>query len=148
MPDKRIFIDSNIPMYAHGAEHPLKIPCIEVLARLAKGDILGVTSVEVVQEIVHRYLSLGRRQQAHQVAEDFVTIVPDVLPVTSANMRLVLSYIGQFPTLSTRDLLHVAVMVGNDLATIISVDSDFDRVPLIKRVDPRQLIDEQRALLV
>jgi predicted nucleic acid-binding protein len=131
------FIDSNIPMYARGAEHPLKAPCIAVLAQITSGKMAAVTSVEVIQEIVHRYSLIGRRQQARPSADDFLLIVPTVLPVTAADMRLMLTYLGEFPRLSPRDLLHVAVMVNNGIQSIISADTDFDQVPHIKRVDPR-----------
>ena len=134
------FIDSNIPMYARGADHPLKGPCLAVLGQISRSQVSGVTSVEVIQEIVHRYIMIGRRQYVRQVVGDFLTIVPDVLPITPDDMRLLLAYAEQFPRLSARDLLHVAVMVNNNVHTIISADADFDQVPLIRRLDPRAFV--------
>lgn len=131
------FIDSNIPMYGRGADHPLKAPCLAVLGQISRGHVSGVTSVEVIQEIVHRYIMIGRRQYARQVVADFLTIVPDVLPITPDDMSLLLTYTEQYPRLSARDLLHVAVMVNHDVHTIISADADFDQVSLIRRLDPR-----------
>jgi uncharacterized protein len=95
----RLFIDANIPMYARGAEHPLKAPCLAVLSQLASGSLTGVTSVEVIQEIVYRYTQIGRRQRARPMIEDFLTFVPDVLSVTPDDMRLMLDYVDRFPTL-------------------------------------------------
>jgi hypothetical protein len=134
------FIDSNIPMYARGAEHPLKAPCVAVLSQLARGQVAGIVSVEVIQEIVHRYTSIGRRDLAQQVVDRFLVVVPAVLPVTPADMRLMLTYLAEFPGLSARDLLHVAVMVNNGIQAIISTDTDFDRVPHITRLDPRSFM--------
>jgi predicted nucleic acid-binding protein len=65
MPPERYFIDSNIPMYVHGREHPLKAPCIQTLRRIANEALPCVTSVEVVQEIVHRYIHVGRRHETY-----------------------------------------------------------------------------------
>ena len=136
MASSSVFIDSNVPMYARGSEHPLKAPCLAVLGQIARGQVSALTSVEVIQEIVHRYIMIGRRQYVRQVVADFLTIVPDVLPITPDDMRLLLVYTEQFPRLSARDLLHVAVMVNNGIHTIISADADFDQVPLIQRLDP------------
>jgi predicted nucleic acid-binding protein len=131
------FIDSNIPMYADGSDHPLKAPCLAVLSLVSSKRIAAVTSVETIQEILHRYTLIGRRGHVRQVIDDFLTIVPDVLPVTPADMRLLLSYIEQFPRLSARDLLHVAVMTNNGVTSIVSADTDFDTIPHITRIDPR-----------
>ena len=58
------FVDANIPMYAVGAEHPLKAPCVHLLEAVAKREMRAVIDVEVLQEILHRYTSLGRREEA------------------------------------------------------------------------------------
>jgi hypothetical protein len=57
--DPTYFIDANIPMYAAGAEHPLKRPCIAILEAIAHDELAAVTNVEVVQEILYRYSALG-----------------------------------------------------------------------------------------
>jgi predicted nucleic acid-binding protein len=126
-------------MYADGSDHPLKAPCLAVLSLVANRRVAAVTSVETIQEILHRYTLVGRRSHVRQVIDDFLTIVPDLLPVTPTDIRLLLTYIERFPPLSARDLLHVAVMTNNGLTSIISADTDFDRVPHITRVDPRNL---------
>ncbi|HEY3080095.1 MAG TPA: hypothetical protein VGM69_09330 [Chloroflexota bacterium] len=44
--DERYFIDANVPMYAVGADHPLKRPCLAVLRAVARGDLLAVSDAE------------------------------------------------------------------------------------------------------
>jgi predicted nucleic acid-binding protein len=42
-------------MYAGGAAHSLRGPCLEILDPLATGRLDAVTSEEVIQEIFHRF---------------------------------------------------------------------------------------------
>jgi len=135
--DNRIhFVDANIPMYAVGAQHPLKQPCLTLLEAIAKDDLIAVTNVEVLQEILHRYTALGQRARAVEVAELFLRVVPQVLPVTLQDFRLAMELHGRHATIQARDSLHVAVMQQNGISRIISADRHFDSIPGITRLDP------------
>lgn len=131
-----VFLDANIPMYAVGREHPYRGPFLRVLQRVLEGHLEAVTNTEVHQEILYRYLSLGMGEQARDVSERFQTLVPRVLPVTMPDIVRARDLSAQYPSLQVRDLLHVAVMLNNSIATIISVDRDFDQVTEIRRLDP------------
>ena len=53
-----IFVDSNIPMYLVGADHPHKGASRSLLERaIADGEVL-VTDADVLQEILHRYVAI------------------------------------------------------------------------------------------
>ena len=52
-----ILIDSNIPMYLVGADHPHKIDAQRLLERCIADRVRLVTDVEVLQEILHRYIA-------------------------------------------------------------------------------------------
>jgi predicted nucleic acid-binding protein len=54
----KVFIDSNIPMYVAGRDHPLREPARRFLARVRAGEVEGCTSTEVLQEILYRYAAL------------------------------------------------------------------------------------------
>src|SRR5688572_30589515 len=70
-----IFVDSNLPMYLVGAEHPHKADSQRLLeSAIAAGERL-VTDAEVFQEILHRYVAIKRRdaiQPAFDVLNDLV----------------------------------------------------------------------------
>ena len=56
-----ILVDSNVPMYLVGAAHPHKVDAQRLLERcIADGERL-VTDAEVLQEILHRYVAIDRR---------------------------------------------------------------------------------------
>src|SRR5579872_3856152 len=56
-----IFIDANVPMYLVGAAHPHKLEAARLLERAAAAGERLVTDVEVMQEILHRYVAIDRR---------------------------------------------------------------------------------------
>ena len=56
-----ILIDSNIPMYLVGAPHPHKTDAQRLLERCITQEERLVTDAEVLQEILHRYVAIRRR---------------------------------------------------------------------------------------
>lgn len=134
-----LFIDTAVVMYAVGSEHPLRDPCIRIMDRVSAGRLDATTSVEVVQEIVHRYLSIRRADVASRVARRTQDIFAPVLPISHALMRRVPDLVARYPTLSARDLVHVATCVHEGIAEIVSPDRSFDQVAEVRRIDPVDL---------
>jgi len=132
----RVFIDANVPMYAAGAEHPLKHPSLQVLEAAATGKIAAVTNAEIIQEIMHRYASLNFREKGLKVAELFLQVTPNVLPVTKKDMIQALTLYQAFPQVQARDTVHAAVMQSNSVTIIITADRHFDQFAGLRRVDP------------
>lgn len=138
-PSEQVLLDSNVPMYAAGREHAYRRPCQRILERVLADDLSALTDVQVHQEILHRYLSLGLSEQALQVSEDFQTVVPAILPVTVDDIARSRELSRQYPGLPARDLVHVAIMLNNRIRHIVSADRHFDRVAEIRRIDPAEL---------
>ncbi len=130
------FVDSNVPMYAAGDEHPMKAPCLAFLQIVARGEVQAVTSVEVLQELLHRYTAMGKRRRAVDVAKTFMDVVPDVLPVARDDIAAAFELHLQHPALPTRDVMHLATMSRYGLKIIVTADQHFDGVDGIRRVDP------------
>jgi predicted nucleic acid-binding protein len=129
-----ILIDSNIPMYLVGADHPNKEAAGRLLDRLAMAQERLVTDAEVFQEIIHRFSAL-RRPEAIQVAFDALQrVVDEVLSIGMAEVEMAKSIVLATTGLSARDALHIAVMQANDVDRILSFDRGFDRYPGIQRL--------------
>lgn len=135
-----ILVDSNILMYAGGASHPNKGPSIALLESIAKGEVDGVIDAEVLQEILHRYRSIGRWKDGSKVYDLTRKIIPLVFPITVEILDRARALLGKYPKLMARDALHAAVCIGNDVQTICSYDRDFDDVEEIKRTEPPDLL--------
>ena len=76
-----IFIDSNIPMYLVGAEHPNKAAVERKLEVLIRNHDRLVTDVEVPQEILHRYTAIKRRNAIQPAFDALLGIVDEVFPI-------------------------------------------------------------------
>ncbi|MHB8511807.1 MAG: type II toxin-antitoxin system VapC family toxin [Actinomycetota bacterium] len=129
-----IFIDSNVPMYLVGAEHPHKSDAARILDGLvAKGERL-VTDAEVLQEILHRYAAIDRLDAIQPAFNAVIELVDDVISISHETVEeakeILLSRYG----ISARDAIHIAVMKTNEISRIASFDSGFDLVPGIKRI--------------
>jgi uncharacterized protein len=130
----KVFIDSNIPMYVAGREHPNREPSRRFLRRVTEGKVDACSSTEVLQEILYRYASIGRLDLAREVYDLFVEVCPVVLGVTLADTDrardLVCGALGP----SGRDAVHAAVMFNNDVEWIATFDAGFDEIPGIRRM--------------
>ena len=127
-----ILIDSNVPMYLVGGEHPNRERAREVLeVAIAERERL-VTDVEAFQEILHRYVALNRREAIEPAWNALRRVVDEVYPVELPDVDRARALVAT-SRLTARDALHVAVMQRHDVAEIISFDADFDAVPGIRR---------------
>jgi predicted nucleic acid-binding protein len=129
-----IFVDSNIPMYLVGSDHPHKVDAQRALERLASERRRLVTSSEVFQEILHRYLAIDRRDAIEPAFEVLREVLDDVLAVEEGDVFLAKDLLHAYPKLSARDALHAAVMRRGQIAEIVSFDRGFDAVAGIARL--------------
>lgn len=133
-----IFIDSNIPMYLVGTAHPHKIDAQRLLERLVSERRRLVTDAEVLQEILHRYVAIGRRDAIQPAFDALLKVVDQVFPVDRAAVERAKSIVLGHERLSARDAIHVAIMELNRIEEILSFDSGFDGYPGISRLPARQ----------
>jgi predicted nucleic acid-binding protein len=129
-----ILLDSNVPMYLVGAEHPHKVDARRLLERAVAEHRRIVTDAEVLQEILHRYVAIDRRD-AIQPCFDLVSeIVDEVLPVDAAVVSSAREIVLGHPQLTARDAVHLAVMRRHDIGEILSFDRHFDSLPGVVRL--------------
>jgi predicted nucleic acid-binding protein len=130
-----VFLDACIPIYAAGSEHHYKEPCRRILEAVAEREIEAVTDVEVVQEIAYRYHAI-RRPEGVVLAEEFLLLVPEVLPVTRSAIAYSLELLKAYPSVRPRDAIHAAVMVQAGIEIIVTADGHFDIIEEVRRLDP------------
>jgi predicted nucleic acid-binding protein len=129
-----IFVDSNIPMYLVGADHPHKADAQRLLERcVAKRERL-VTDVEVLQEILHRYVAIDRKEAIQPACDAILAVVDEVFSVELVHVLRARDMVLGRVRMSARDALHVAVMEQHRIDTILTFDRGFDRHPGIKRL--------------
>ena len=132
-----ILIDSNIPMYLVGEPHPHKLDAQALLERaLSAGERL-VCDAEVLQEICHRYVAIGRTDAIQPAFDAITRFVDEVLPIDEQIAVAAKDIVLQYDGISSRDAIHVAAMRANGISRIMSFDRGFDSLPGVVRVsDP------------
>lgn len=129
-----IFVDSNIPMYLVGAPHRHKVDAQRLLESVLTSGEKLITDAEVLQEILHRYVAIARRDAIQPAFDALLGVVDEVLPVTAADVDRAKSIVLGKEQLSARDALHAAIMERGKIDRIMSFDSGFDGIPGLIRL--------------
>jgi uncharacterized protein len=129
-----ILVDSNIPMYLVGAPHPHKSDVQRLLEKLVSERQRLVTDAEVLQEILHRYVAINRRDAIQSAFDALLGIVDQVLPIDRADAERAKQIVMGNRHLSARDAVHLAVMEHHGVEQILTFDSGFDGFPGVTRL--------------
>jgi predicted nucleic acid-binding protein len=129
-----ILVDSNIPMYLVGASHPHKSDTQRLLEKVISDRQRLVTDVEVLQELLHRYVAINRREAIQPAFDALLGIVDQVLAVDQGIAERAKGIVLAYRQLSARDALHLAVMEHHGIESILTFDSGFDAFPGITRL--------------
>ena len=129
-----ILVDSNIPMYLVGAPHPHKTDAQRLLEKLVSERRRLVTDAEVLQEILHRYVAINRRDAIQPAFDALRAVTDQVIPVDDDAVERAKEIVLGHPRLSARDAVHLAVMEQQGIEQILSFDSGLDGFPGITRL--------------
>jgi uncharacterized protein len=129
-----ILVDSNIPMYLVGAPHPHRSDAQRWLEKLVSERQRLVTDAEVLQEILHRYAAINRRDAIQPAFDALLGFVDEVLPVNQATALRAKEIVLAYRRLSARDAVHLAVMELHGIDHILTFDSGFDGLPRVRRL--------------
>ena len=142
-PPRLMYVDTSVFMYACGSPSPFKEPCAALLSAGAAGRVSLVTSVETLQEILHRY----QKHQADQRPERRIRGRAGRHSVRCCPLR------SRTSTKPARSATASRQTQGSPPATSCTEPSPgdtasprssapirgFDRIPGLVRVDPRDL---------
>jgi predicted nucleic acid-binding protein len=129
-----ILIDSNIPMYLVGAPHPHKTDAQRWVEKLLSDRQRLVTDAEVLQEILHRYVAINRRDAIQPAFDALLGIVDEVFAVDREVAARAKEIVLGHPRMSARDAVHLGVMEQQGIDRILTFDSGFDGFPGITRL--------------
>ena len=119
-----IFVDSNIFIYAVGRPHPLREEAQNFFLESRKKGSILVTSAEVLQELLHIYLPVGRIETLDAAMELATQGVDRVIPINSETVVHARHLIDSYPGLSARDLLHLSVCHINKIKMLKTFDNN------------------------
>lgn len=134
------FVDANIPIYAAGRDHEYKEPCARIIRAIANNPAHFITDAEVLQELMHHYLRTNRWTTGWEIFRRFETLLQGrIEPTYPEDVSQAARLVGQGNQSSSRDLVHASVMRRCGTSLCISADTDFDRIPGVRRLDPMRL---------
>lgn len=121
-------------MYLVGAPHPHKTDARRWLEELVSGRERLVTDAEVLQEILHRYVSIERRDAVQPAFDALLGVVDEVFSVDRVAVERAREIVLGRKELSARDAVHLALMEIHGIKRILSFDRGFDSFPGITRL--------------
>ena len=104
-----IFVDSNVFIYAVGRSHPLREEAQNFFLLAGEKGIRLATSAEVLQELLHAYLPVGRMVTLDAALELATRGVDRIIPINSETVILARHLADRHPGLTARGLLHLSV---------------------------------------
>lgn len=117
-----IFVDTNVFMYAVGKPHPLRYRARDFFTESAQHLNRLCTSAEVLQELLHAYLPVGRTE----VFEDALALVDragvEVWPLEKEEVLMARQLHAAHPSLRARDLSHLASCRRRGVRQIMTFD--------------------------
>ena len=121
-------------MYLVGAPHAHKSDARRLLEKVVSECQSLVTDAEVLQEILHRYVAIDRRDAIQPAFDALIGIVDQVLAVDRSIAERAKQIVLGYRQLSARDAVHIAVMEQHGIEQIMTFDSGFDGFPGITRL--------------
>ena len=95
-------------MYAVGRKHRLQADARCFFEQAVARHLRILTSAEVMQELLHAYIPVGRVTALDAALELVARSVVEVWPLEAADVELARQLYDQFPELGARDLCHIA----------------------------------------
>ena len=103
------FIDTNVFIYAVGRSHPLREEAQAFFIRARERHQRLVTSAEVLQELLHVYLPVGRMDTLDAALEIATQGIDEIYTIDAETVLHARRLTDQYPGLTARDLLHLSV---------------------------------------
>ena len=121
-----IVLDTTVLAYAVGADHPLQVPC----RRLVRA------TVEVVQEFAHVRARRRDRQDAAELARDYIELLSPLLVVEEPDLREGLRLFEDSAGIGAFDAVLAAAAHAAGADALVSADAGFSAVANIRHVTP------------
>ena len=131
-----VYIDSNVFFYARILDTQYGEACAKIIETIAKAELKAVASTLVVLEVAN---SLKKYRLADAV-KDEIDAICSLGMMLSAVDDIVIRWAGdiyQKVGISPYDCVHAATMRKLGVTEILSADKDFDKIPAIRRIDPK-----------
>ena len=111
-----ILVDANIPMSLIGDDAGRRRDARRALEDPVAEDEALRSDAEGLEEILHRYVSIDRRDRIGPAFDALLGVTDVVYPVELTDLERARRLVLATPLLSARDAINVAVMQGPDIS--------------------------------
>jgi len=136
-----VYWDTNVFIYQSTPESPYFKECLDFVGCCQERKIFIETSVETIQEIVHVAQKQKLPHLGLQISKKAIQLTNKLYPVTEITIQKFLSLADEYPSITSRDLIHVAVCLENNISTIITYDKEFKTVEQIRSLTPKEFLN-------
>jgi hypothetical protein len=130
-----IVLDTNILVYATGAEHEFREPTVRLLAAIGEGSVHASTTHFVIQEFAHVRARRWPRREAVVLARDLGSALAPLIAVDDAVLDRGLGLFERY-RLGAFDAILAAAALEAGVDALVSADSSFAQVPRLRHVVP------------
>ncbi len=136
-----IVLDTTVLVYAKGSDHPLRVPCRQLIEAVEDGRLFATTTPEVLQEFAHVRAQRRGRADAAALAQAYADLFSPLLAVEEAHLRAGLLVFEKHPELGAFDaaLAATASLAGAD--ALVSADRAFSVLDF-----PRHIVPDDEGL--
>ena len=142
MPEKPVyFIDSTTFISAVDKDSESHSHCLELLDMVAKKRLKAATSLETLEETLFILSRLIPHRDALRVVRNLMLLPGLTRHTMGYSILMQAMEIMEIYPLRPKDAINVATMLENDIAFIVSEDTDYDETGLVQRIHPRNLVE-------
>jgi predicted nucleic acid-binding protein len=134
----KVYLDSNVFFYAKIMDRVFGKPCSDILRSVASGDLQACTSSLVPIEVANAMRKYGLGEDVRDEVRAIFSLGLEVYSLDPTDVQEA-SEVYAASGISPYDCAHAAVMKRNGLDEIVSADREFDKIPWLKRIDPKRV---------
>jgi uncharacterized protein len=120
-----IFVDTNVLLYAIGAEHPGRDPARRLVTAIGDGRVNATTTTDVIQEVAHVYSRRRPRSDAVRQALGYAALFAPLAVPRSSELERGLAFFAQYDELGVADAVLAATAVADRAEAFVSADRAF-----------------------
>jgi len=117
-----IFVDANVFLYSVGPEDPRREEARAFFERSRERNTPLVTSAEILQELLHVYVSRDQQYRLRPAFDLVEATVVEVWSVHREDVQLACDMVVQHPELEARDLVHLACCIRREPNDFMTFD--------------------------
>jgi predicted nucleic acid-binding protein len=130
-----ILADLTVLAYAVGDDHPLRLPCRQLLEAHGEGRLEMTTTVETLGAFLDLRLARHAREDAVTLTRHLANALRPIV-TTRTDLERALTLMDAHPALAPAQAVLAAVALGHDDATLLSADPVYAGVPGLRWVHP------------